>query len=249
MQPQNPYDPQQQQGQPGQYGPQPQSPEFQYQDYSGQLYQPVFVQRPLQPEAPVMNEEIRRKHEESKKKYPYLNLSEGEFVISNVRRHPIGILSIWASTFAVITTILLVLALFLNAQQSTLGSNGGVPVGALAAIAGLLCLLTLIGGYIAAFIYNANTFFLTNESVIQHIQTALFSSRNQTVSLSNIEDASHAKHGILQSILDYGSIRLSTEGDETTYRFNFASHPEKQVAILNNAVEAFKNGRPVVGED
>jgi hypothetical protein len=50
---------------------------------------------------------------------------------------------------------------------------------------------------------------------------------------------------MLQSILDYGSIRLSTEGDETTYRFNYVSNPKKQIALLNNAVEAFKLGRPV----
>lgn len=43
----------------------------------------------------------------------------------------------------------------------------------------------------------------------------------------------------------YGSLRLSTEGDETTYRFSFVENPSKQVALLNNAVEAFKNGRPV----
>jgi hypothetical protein len=38
---------------------------------------------------------------------------------------------------------------------------------------------------------------------------------------------------------------LSTEGDETTYRFNYVTNPKYYIAILNNAVEAFKNGRPV----
>ncbi|MNG38312.1 hypothetical protein D3C84_1259690 [compost metagenome] len=50
---------------------------------------------------------------------------------------------------------------------------------------------------------------------------------------------------MLQSILNYGSIRLSTEGDETTYRFKYVANPKEQIALLNNAVEAFKNGRPV----
>ena len=64
------------------------------------------------------------------------------------------------------------------------------------------------------------------------------------VSLGSIEDASYKQHGILQTILNYGTIRLSTEGDETTYRFAYVSNPNKQVAILNDAIEAFKNGRP-----
>jgi uncharacterized membrane protein YdbT with pleckstrin-like domain len=115
-------------------------------------------------------------------------------------------------------------------------------------IGSLLLLLFGIGGYIAYWVYINNKFFLTNESVIQEIQTSLFSKHEQTVSLSNIEDASFVQHGILQSILDYGSIRLSTEGDETTYRFSYVTNPKKQIATLNNAVEAFKNGRPVADD-
>jgi hypothetical protein len=95
----------------------------------------------------------------------------------------------------------------------------------------------------------SNQFFLTNESVIQEIQVSLFARREQTVSLSNIEDASYHQHGILQTLLNYGSIRLSTEGDETTYRFYYVANPRREIAILNNAVEAFKNGRPIDIED
>jgi hypothetical protein len=112
----------------------------------------------------------------------------------------------------------------------------------------LFILLVGIGGYIAVWVYMNNKFFLTNESVIQEIQTSLFSRHEQTVSLINIEDASFQQHGILQTMLNYGSIRLSTEGDETTYRFEYVSNPKEQIATLNNAVEAFKNGRPVLND-
>jgi hypothetical protein len=77
----------------------------------------------------------------------------------------------------------------------------------------------------------------------------LFANREQTVSLGNVEDASYYKHGIIETLLDYGTLRLSTQGDETTYRFTFAASPAKQVAKLNNAVEAFKNGRPIQDDD
>jgi uncharacterized membrane protein YdbT with pleckstrin-like domain len=105
-----------------------------------------------------------------------------------------------------------------------------------------------LGVYIVVWVYQNNKFFLTNESVIQEIQTTLFAHNEQTVSLSNIEDASYTQHGLVQQLLGYGSIRLSTEGDETTYRFHYVTNPKKHIATLNNAVEAFKNGRPVVGD-
>lgn len=109
----------------------------------------------------------------------------------------------------------------------------------------LVIVLFVVGGSIAATVYLGNRFFLTNESVIQQIQTSLFHRHEQTVSLANIEDASFRQQGMIQHLFNYGSIRLSTEGDETTYRFSYVESPKKQIDTLNNAVESFKMGRPV----
>jgi hypothetical protein len=109
----------------------------------------------------------------------------------------------------------------------------------------LFFLLFIIGGWVATYVYNSNKFYLTNESVIQEIQTSLFSKHEQTASLGSIEDASYTQSGIIPMAFDYGIIRLSTPGDETTYTFTYVAHPKKHIATLNNAVEDFKNGRPV----
>lgn len=109
----------------------------------------------------------------------------------------------------------------------------------------MLAILFVLGGVVSTIVYQANRFFLTNESVIQNIQTSIFSKKEQTVSLANIEDASFRQKGVIQHIFNYGSIRLSTQGDETTYRFDFVQNPQNQITLLNNAVESFKNGRPV----
>ncbi len=115
----------------------------------------------------------------------------------------------------------------------------------------MLSLIILIGifGYISSWVYMRNTFYLTNESVIQEIQHGVFSKHEQTVSLGSIEDASYRQFGIWQSMFNYGTIRLSTEGEETTYKFQYVSNPKKQIAVLNNAIECFKNGRPVWYDD
>jgi hypothetical protein len=202
----------------------------------------VYYQRPLEPSSPTITPEIQQKCEESRRKYPKLNLSNGEFVISDVKRHPIGLIGVWFFSGLAIAGIIGLVAI------ASTGDWGVQPL-AIGLIAILLCTLVLIGAYVAAYVYNANTFHLTNESVVQNIQTSLFANHEQTVSLGNVEDASYEKHGVIQTIFDYGTIRLSTQGDETTYRFTFASQPAKQIAKLNNAVEAFKNGRPVYDDD
>lgn len=214
--------------------------------------QTVWVARPHMVEAPDVPEEAQRRHEESVRKYPELNLSKGEFVISAVRRHPIGLISIWAVALAVILIAIgLIMFVFVNQQTFVRGFGGSAP-SLMVMFTGLFVLLAgfaVIGGLISTYVYVQNKFFLTNESVIQFIQISLFSRKEQTVSLSNIEDASYRQHGILQYLFDYGNIRLSTQGDETTYRFSYVSNPKHQIALLNNSVEAFKMGRPVMHHD
>jgi hypothetical protein len=181
------------------------------------------------------------------KRYPNLNLSDHEYVISAVQRHSIGMIApLSATAFSV--ALMLVLVFNYPYVSSILGLSMNL-FGLVLLMGVMLTLLFLIGGYLAVWVYMNNRFFLTNESVIQEIQSSIFSRREQTVSLMNIEDASFNQSGPIQSLLDYGSIRLSTEGEETTYRFDYVSNPKRQIAILNNAVEAFKNGRPVEGPD
>jgi hypothetical protein len=225
--PQNPSDGQQQ---PGTDQPQAQP-------------QQMYYSRPMEPMQPVISDEIRQKHEEAKRKYPKLNLSEGEYIVSDIKRHPIGLFQIWVFVLIIVAALVSLLAVYATSDYAQ--SSTSIPLAAIGGIVLLVSSLALIGGYIGTFVYTANRFYLTNESVIQNIQTSLFSNREQTVSLGNVEDASYSKDGIIQNIFNYGQIRLSTQGDETTYRFNYASQPAQQVALLNNAVEAFKNGRPV----
>lgn len=209
----------------------------------------VHTTRPYNPKVSDIGPELQARCDESARLFPDLNLSKGEYVILSVKRHPIGL---WAPLFATISTIVLLLAAwvlypsFASVDQQTGQIVGIAPVSVV-----IFSLIILVGiiGYIAAWIYMRNTFYLTNESVIQEIQHGVFSKREQTVSLGSIEDASFRQFGIWQSLFNYGTIRLSTEGEETTYRFQYVANPKKQIAILNNAIEAFKNGRPVWADD
>jgi len=212
--------------------------------------QVVYMTRAVTPHQQDISPEVKAKHEESRRRYPGLNISEGEFVISAVQRHPIGLVSIWAVVGLALLIVIIGFPMLLG--SATFFGGRGLSPGAIAS-GGLVLLLSAVlfalAGIVATVVYQANRFYLTNESVIQHIQTSLFSKKDQTISLANIEDASFRQRGILQTLLNYGAIRLSTEGEETTYRFNFVANPKKQVDLLNNAVEAFKNFRPVTGDD
>ncbi len=207
--------------------------------------QVVYMTRAISPHQQDISPEISQKHDESLERYPQLNLSEGEYVISAVRRHPIGLISIWA--VVMLAAVLLLAIPFIIASTSDVVplnlSTTAITSGVALVLLGVV--LIVLGGLMATVVYDANRFYLTNESVTQYIQSGLFSKRSQTISLTNIEDASYTQKGILQTIFNYGSIRLSTEGDETTYRFAYVANPQQQVRLLNDAIEAFKNFRPI----
>lgn len=206
--------------------------------------QTVHVMRPLSPEAPEVSPEQLKKYEESKRKYPMLQLSVGEFVVSAIYRHPIGLISIWL-VWGGLTAVLLGLAASITTERLVIEEFDPELMRFSGVFALGVAILAFLIGLVSTIIYRGNKFFLTNESVVQFIQTGLFDRQTQSISLENIEDASYRQTGIIQHLLNYGSLRLSTEGDETTYRFIYVARPQYQVALLNDAVEAFKNGRPL----
>ena len=205
----------------------------------------VHMTRSTDPAKLVVSAATKLKHDRAVVSYPELNLSEGEYVISDVNRHPIGLVGPLAIGLFLITLSLILLFNYDLVAKSSLLSKYVTDTSVVVLPIALFAILVAVGTYVAYYVFINNRLYLTNESVIQEVQTSLFYKAEQTVSLLNIEDASYSQSGILQQMFNYGSIRLSTEGDETTYRFTYVSNPKHHIAILNNAVEAFKNGRPI----
>lgn len=225
--------------------PQPLPPQPQEQPAQPQTPAAVHVVRAVDPVKPEVSPEVQRRHERSKALHPHLNLSEGEYVIRAIRRHPIGLI-----TPIILGILLIAITLTLMFSYSefidTFSIQGFLADPAIIFVLGILFIIvTVLGMAVSSYVYMSNRFYLTNESVIQEIQHSLFSRHEQTASLASIEDASFTQKGILQYLFQYGDVRLSTEGDETTYRFSYVAHPKDHVDKLNNVVEAFKNGRPV----
>lgn len=211
----------------------------------------VHLSRAVDPVKPTVSPEVKQKHDDSVVKYPVLNLSEQEYILAAVRRHPIGLVAPVILAAILVLLMAFLLGAYPGIAKSVAQSSGTkLPDISLVMLPAVLFMgVIALGGWVACWVYLRNKFFLTNESVIQEIQTSLFSRDEQTISLANIEDVSFEQRGIIQTLFNYGSIRLSTEGDESTYRFAYVANPKRQVATLNNAVEAFKNGRPVSDSD
>lgn len=205
----------------------------------------VQVTRSADPVAVEVSPEMARRNKESQRKYPFLNLTDGEHVILEVKRHPIGIICIWLVTIISILGVLAGWWVMLAHPGSALPYIAPEGASSVSMFAVALAILFALFGWVAQVIFLGNKFFLTNESVIQEIQTALLAQKEQTINLENIKDASFSQRGIVATLFDYGSLRLSTEGDEQEYYFTLVNKPKEQIAIVNNVIEAVKYGRPV----
>jgi hypothetical protein len=186
--------------------------------------------------------EVEARHRDSVARYPELSLSSNEYVLEVIRRHPIGLLSIWGVIgFLVFVAILIVPLYSVNhdalAKALTLKPQA-LPGGELLVVpAFLLAALFLLGGWIATIVYKGNRFYLTDESIVQFVQTSLFSTQQQVVNLINVEDVSSQQTGILGQLLNYGALRVSTQGEETIYHFMFVANPKRVVNTINEATE------------
>jgi len=191
---------------------------------------------------------ITARHQESQADFPDLNLSGAEYVILFLRRHNIGIIFQLVVAVVLVAGIITFSALLPELTASmTPGGAAAIDNALIFTISAGLCALVVLGAYVTTWVYRRNVLFLTNESIIQERQYSLFSKYEQTISLGSIEDARYQQNGLLQMIFGYGTIQLTVEGHGTSYVFTYAPDPKTQTDIISNAIEAFKNGRPVRG--
>lgn len=187
--------------------------------------------------------DIAKRHQESCEQYPDLRLSEEQYVVAEVKRHMVGIVMP-----VIVAGLLGLLIIGILMTYSFWVPSGNPPVSSLMLPAVLLLALIGMGVYIVAWVYLKNKLYLTNESVVQQIQLNLFAHSEQVVDLSDIKDISYQQAGVLQMLFNYGVLQLSTEGENKVYTLTNVADPKHTIAMLNNAIEDFKNGRPVGGK-
>ena len=180
------------------------------------------------------------RHERSKQDFPDLKLDEDEYVEVALKRARVCLWMIFCGVSLAIIIILLAFLLTIIGQDliDATGRNF------LFIILFTLLAATLLIGIVALMIYNNNKFFVTNKHVIQVIMESPVLRSVNIIDLPSIEDASFHQHGILQSFLHYGTLRLATVGDETTYTFKYSDVSSEDLKIITRLItEAKKRGK------
>ncbi|MBQ3433210.1 PH domain-containing protein [Candidatus Saccharibacteria bacterium] len=184
-----------------------------------------------------MDENLAKiRHERSKKDFPGLKLDEGEYVEYFFKRSKMCLWMILGGTFVGLVLILLAFLIVLLNQAAIdeMGKNF---------LFIMLCALlaaALIIGMVALRIYNGNRLYVTNKHVMQMVMNSLVSTSVNIIDLASIEDASFKQTNIMQKLFHYGTFRLSTVGDETTYTFPYSDITPTELRGVTELITAAK---------
>lgn len=186
------------------------------------------------------------RHERSKKDFPGLPLKEGEYVEFAFRRARICLLMIMFGTaFGVIVVLLaFLLALLGQPMIDEMGRNFLFII-----LFALLATAVIIGA-ISTVVHTGNKLYITNQRVIQIVVDSIVSTSRNAIDLASVEDVSFHQKGILQTMFRYGTLRLATVGDETTYTFKYSDiSPEDLEALSKMITDAKKKLRKKAKND
>ena len=183
------------------------------------------------------NSLMKIRHDRSRKDFPGLTLENDEYVEFSFKRARICYLMIIGGTlFGLIAVLLAFLLVLLG--QSMLDDMGRrfifIILFALLAAGFIICTISLR-------VYNGNRLFITNKHVIQMVMNSLVSSSINIIDLESVEDASFRQDSLMQKLFHYGTFRLSTVGDETTYTFKYSDISSNDLKAVTELITKAKN--------
>ena len=184
------------------------------------------------------------RHARSVQDFPNLKLEKDEYVELAISRSNLVLGAIWVGMILAEILLVVLTSLLVNSQ----------PVSPAFALDGFtknfVNLLTMVACFIlvgicvvASIIYKRNKLYITNKRAIQMICTSPFHSSINVIELNKIEDVSFKQNGVLEYLLKFGTIRMATVGDETTYTFKYIDTPRDELETIMHLVHVSKNDK------
>lgn len=104
----------------------------------------------------------------------------------------------------------------------------------------VLVATALIAAYIAVTVFSKNKLILTNKHAVQYVMKHPLATSVNIIDLVSVEDASFSQEGIFQNFFKYGTLRLSTVGDETTYTFPYSDITPAELKAVSKLISSKK---------
>jgi len=171
---------------------------------------------------------------------PLKVMQPGERVLCEIKRHPFGLYSLYASFGFVVAIAIAAIAI---APQFVPGMTSQAQA-MLALGAVILCAMVGLFTYISTIVYKGNRWIITSDSLTQIAQISLFRKQTSQLSLANLEDVTIEQDGILQSMFGFGRLRAESAGERSKFVFDFCPNPQEYAKLIIGAHEAYIAEKP-----
>lgn len=163
------------------------------------------------------------------------SLTAEETLVADIRRHPFGLLLIYLQTFVAFGLALVLIFTLMPSVIQALGLHGPT-VNAVASMFGLFVVVfALIFVVLATRIYKYNQLIVSDKNVTQVLQIGLFSRKVSELSMANVEDVTAEQHGIFPTLLNYGTLKIETAGEQNNFIFVYCPNPNAYAKAILDA--------------
>lgn len=143
------------------------------------------------------------------------SVDSDERTVMVVRKHVFGILQLYIASGVGILMAVILLSFLLSEDIPT---SFLAAVGAAGFVIGGFLLLILL---IATYIFFENKLIITNKNITQVLQRGLFSRKVSQLAMTNVEDVTSDQHGFFATMLNYGTLKIETAGEQVNFHFTY----------------------------
>lgn len=158
-----------------------------------------------------------------------VELQPGETEVHLSRRHWV-VLYPWLALDTVLGVVPLVLAVWLSGKVDS--GRGSL---AIIGVAVIWALAMVVRGYFRWFRYHHDVWLVTNQRLIDSLRRHWFHRRLASADLVDIEDVSMERHGVIQTMLDFGNLRVQTAGEQENFVLSNIHHPAEVLTTIDRA--------------
>lgn len=171
-------------------------------------------------------ETAKRLSHEGRKFFKFIEFDPSEQLITEIRKHPIGLIITLLTGGLIVLALLVATAFAASADLSSIFGSSAGSVSMIITIASVLLLFgTAVMTYIAAFLYVSNVIFVTSEKIAQVLYISLFHRKISQLSIGDVQDVTVTQKGILAHIFNYGVLVIETAGEQQNYTFSYVPDP------------------------
>lgn len=168
-------------------------------------------------------------------------LQPGERVVGEVKRHPFGIIRLYAGV--ILATAAAAGLGFLVLPGMLQSSSDGSAMSQIYIGLALIIAIMILGLGIATTVYWQNMWVVTTDSITQITQSGLFSRQVSQLSMDNLEDVTVDQNGIIPHMFNFGTLKVESAGERSKFMFIFCPDPNKWARDILDIHEKFLEER------